>query len=237
MSLFAATAQKFLAHRDPSLRLPSFALCTCNTTSPSIMQLKSLSSLFKRPEPNTSPAWSDSLRCTLPSNHRLKRYTDLNSVDSWISNELKFCALDGTSPRDMIPCLPHTVITSDLGEWERNRHLCFSHFLPGYPSIAVFSESQSVPVPNIRPPNRSWHPLRLNVRCRWHNCGFQIKSSCTAKASLGSRWEYDIPGKALWYWNASAGLLLVDWNDMYNDMNTDKKRGHVTIKRFRRSEE
>jgi hypothetical protein len=60
---------------------------------------------------------------------------------------------------------------------------------------------------------------------------------------VGSRWQYRITAKAIRYWNAQAGTLLVDWNIMYKDYfaqagkRTNKQRTHEIVKRFRKLEE
>jgi hypothetical protein len=35
--------------------------------------------------------------------------------------------------------------------------------------------------------------------------------------NVGSRWEHKVSMQAVQYWSASAGVLLVEWSDMYDD--------------------
>jgi hypothetical protein len=161
----------------------------------------------------------------------------------YASYDLKTCQSDVISLHDLTPYLPHTLITSDLGQWGQIYHLRFSHFLPEDPAIAVFLQSQDAAVPTTWRHKKSWRPWRLNICWRWRNGRLQVRSSCTVMVNVGSRWEHKVSMQAVQYWSASAGVLLVEWSDMYDDYfahsgkKKNKNRAHVIVRRLRKLKE
>jgi hypothetical protein len=133
------------------------------------------------------------------------------------SQDARSTHINDSAPHLHTTCLPHTLITSDLGEWGRTAHLRFSHFLPENPSIAVFSETQNTPVPHTWRRRRSWFLGRFGFRCRLYKGCLQVRPACRVRVIVGSGWQYKISLKSIQHWSAEAGLLLVDWDDMYED--------------------
>jgi hypothetical protein len=181
------------------------------------MRFNSLESLFKghRADPY---ALNHSSRSLLSSKPCYTDYERIDSVDERASyDSRKTCQQDDTTFRTFTAHLPHTLITSDLGTRGRNFHLRFSHFLPEDPSLAVFAETQDTPVPVTWRQQRVRPTWKLNVHFRWTRKGLQLRSPCTVKVVVGSRWQYKIPMKTMHYWSAANGILLVDWEDLYAD--------------------
>lgn len=54
-----------------------------------------------------------------------------------------------------------------------------------------------------------------------------------ARVVVGSRWGYTLSIKAVKYWNAEAGILLVDWSKMYEQYFAvaAKRRNKMRVKR------
>ena len=197
------------------------------------MRLKNLATLFKRPRTNST---------TSDSSAAPSIYNRIDSVSTWNSYDPKNCHVDETDPQKRLTYLPHTLITSDLGTWGCTSILRFSHFLPEDPSIAVFSEAQGTPVPDEWQRTRSLCPRMLKFRCRLRNGGLQVRSPCTIRVIVGSRWQYKICPSSIRHWSAEKGLLLVDWNGMYDDYflkdgkRKNKKRAREIVKKFRKLE-
>jgi len=69
-----------------------------------------------------------------------------------------------------------------------------------------------------------------------------VRSPCIVRVIVGCRWQYKISAKSIRHWSAEAGLLLIDWNDMYDDYfaqdskEKNKKRAHEIVKKFRKLE-
>jgi hypothetical protein len=201
-----------------------------------------MSSVFKRSRPDSS-ASEHAPQASLSFDAHLTKSERIGSFSTQASYDLKTCQSNETNLRDLTRYLPHTLITSDLGEWGRNFCLQFSHFLPENPSVAVFLESQDSPVPNTWRHKQPWRPWRLNFRCRWRKGELQVRSPCTVMVIVGSRWQYKISMQAVQRWSASARMLLVDWSEMYDDYfeqdrkKTNRLRTHVIVRRFRKLEE
>jgi hypothetical protein len=205
------------------------------------MGIKLLSSLFKR-QKQELPVPDFSERCQLLPISARNNNLRIDSVGSWASYDLKTSSPECRDFHNVATYLPHILVTSDLGVWDHTSRLRFSHFLPEDPSIAVFSESQDAAVPNAWRHNQSWSPWRLNIRYRWQKGGLQVRRSCTVRVIVGTRWQYKISMKAIRHWSAPAGMLLVDWNALYQDYfaqdggKKNSKRAYK-IKIFRKLEE
>jgi hypothetical protein len=205
------------------------------------MRLQSISSVFTRHRADASVS-KDATKASPSFDARYTKTEQIGSSSGWTSYYPKTCQSDVTSLRELVPYLPHTLITSDLGQWGQIYHLQFSHFLPEDPAIAVFLKSQDAPVPTTWRHKQSWRPWRLNICWRWRNGRLQVRSSCTVMVNVGSRWEHKISMQAVQYWSASAGVLLVEWSDMYNDYfaHDGKKknnRAHVIVRQLRKPKE
>jgi hypothetical protein len=202
---------------DLSPSLHTLTVCERHPLPCSDMRFNSLENLFKghRADPY---ALNHSSRSLLSSKPCYTDYERIDSIDERASyDSRKTCQQDDTTFKTLTAHLPHTLITSDLGTRGRNFHLRFSHFLPEDRSLAVFAETQDTPVPvgwrqqRVRP---AW---KLNVRFLWTRKGLQLRSPCTVKVVVGSRWQYKVPMKTMHYWSAANGMLLVDWEDLYAD--------------------
>jgi hypothetical protein len=128
--------------------------------------------------------------------------------------------------------LPHTLITSNLGCWHNTLRLQFNHLLAEDPSIAIFSVNQSAPIPS------SWHDKHRQI------CLFPITRLLgNATVVVGSGWQYGVSKKAIRYWDAEYGVMLVDWHMLYssyfaqkNKRQNRKKVGEI-VERYRKLEE
>jgi hypothetical protein len=203
------------------------------------MRLQSVLSAFTRRMPNASIP-KNAQQSSVSADARNTRNGSLNSRASY---EYKSSRSDATQLRDLTPYLSRTLINSDLGEWDRDFRLRFSHFLAEDPSIAVFSESQHAPVPTAWRRQQARGRWRIDIRCRWLKGRLQVRSPCAVRVTVGSWWEYKISLHAVRHWSASDRMLLVDWGAMYDDYfaqdrkRSNEERADEIVKRFRRLEE
>jgi hypothetical protein len=139
--------------------------------------------------------------------------------------------------RNLMAYLPHTLITSNLADKDRTHRLTFSHFLAEDPTIAVFSKSQDAAVPSAWRHSQSWRTWVNNI-CQGVRKGYNPFRPCSVWVIVGSRWQYKVSSKAVHYWSAADGLLLIDWNTMFDDYfmkeqkKKNKKRTHEIVKKF-----
>ncbi|KAF2823034.1 hypothetical protein CC86DRAFT_409806 [Ophiobolus disseminans] len=205
------------------------------------MPLRTFSGLFKRSRTD-STASDNSAQSQIPPTVSSDRYQRIDSISSWISYDPKDYHVEDTAPHKFMTCLPHTLVTSDLGAWGRAFRLRFSHFLQEDPAIAVFSQTQDTPVPYSWRCKRAWCPNVFRFRCRVRKGVVKMRSPCIVRVIVGSRWQYKISPKSIRYWSLEAGIILVDWSDMYDDYfakdgkRKNKQRAHAIVKKFRKLE-
>ncbi|KAH7091438.1 hypothetical protein FB567DRAFT_546164 [Paraphoma chrysanthemicola] len=205
------------------------------------MSFKSLKRLFTRRrgaeshDPHFLDQSQDRAEMSRPNRERV------DSVGSCESSCSETSCIETVGEHNLLACLPHTFVTSNLADKDRSHRLVFSHFLAEDPGIAVFSKSQDAAVPTAWRHSRSWRTWVGNI-CYGVRKGYISFRPCDIWVIVGFRWQYKISPRAIRYWSATAGLLLVDWNTMYDDYfaqerkKKNQKRTHDIVKKFRRLE-
>ncbi|KAF2031017.1 hypothetical protein EK21DRAFT_88531 [Setomelanomma holmii] len=184
----------------------------------SSMAFVTLKGLFKRRQSGSAPV--NSTGCQCPSEG--PEFQHVHSPNSWQSCGTKTTVAEDANDANWIECLPHTIIASDLGVKSHDYRLALSHFLSEDPSIAVFSVSQDSAVPSTWRDDPSSRPWPSNSSWSLRKAFHQLRYPCNVCVISGFHWQYDVPSRAIRYWSAPDGLLLLDWCDMVHEYPTKK---------------